>query len=109
MSLEEVEVLQVSALSVRVGRSVKYIMVDAEIDVFATFFLLLDEASSQAAASSIDDCTALFSLDRGVEAKILPTCQAESPEVLFAAKLLGAVLHEGLQFCQGLFDLGHGT
>lgn len=73
-------------------------MIYAEIDVLPTFFLLLDEARSQAATSGIDDCAALLSFDRRVEAEVLSTRQSESPKLLLVSELLGAVLHKCLQF-----------
>lgn len=86
-----------------------YIVVDADIDILASVLLFLDKACSEAPAAGIDDVAALFSLDGGMEAEVLATGQAQASEFLFVAQLLGAVLHEGLEFCQSLFDLGHGT
>lgn len=84
-------------------------MIYAKVDILAALLLLLHEAGSEAATAGIDDVTTFLSLDGGVEAEILATGQAKAAEVLFVTQLLGAILHESLQFGQGLFDLGHCT
>lgn len=71
-------------------------MVDAEINLLTAILLLLDETGSEAPTASIYNVSALFSLDRGVEAEILSTGQTKAPELFLVAQLLGAVLHEGL-------------
>lgn len=112
VGLEKVQVLWVSAPRGRqreegMGRG--YIMIDAEVYILTPFLLLLDKASGQAATPGVDNGAALLALDRGVEAEILSTGQAERPEVLLISQLLGAVVHQSLQFGQRLLDLGHGT
>lgn len=84
-------------------------MINAEVDILTAVLLLLDEAGSKAPTAGIDDVATLFSLDGGMKAEVLAAGQAEASELLFVAQLLGAVLHEGLELCQGFFNLGHGT
>lgn len=88
----------------RKGRG-DYIMVDAKIYIFAAVLLFFDKASGQAAAPSVDDGATLLTLDRGVEAKILSTGQADCSKLLLVAQLFGAVFHQSLEFCQCLLDL----
>lgn len=109
--LEEVKVLVVSAQA-KEGQTEKettHVMVYADIDILAAVLLLLDEASSEAAAPGIDDGATLLPLDGRMQAEVLPTCQAEASELLFVPELVGTILHKGLELGQGLFDLRHGT
>lgn len=84
-------------------------MIDAEINVLAALFLFLDEAGCEATAASVDNVAALLSLDRGVQAEVFATGQADASELLLVAELVCAVLHESLELGQGLFDLRHGS
>ncbi len=69
-------------------------MIDAQIDILASALFLLYEASRQGSTPSINDRSTLFSLDGGMKTQILPTCEAERPELLFLAELLGPVFHQ---------------
>lgn len=80
-------------------------MIDAEVDVLSPLLLFLHKPCCEAAAASIHDRPALLLLDRGVEAQVLPACEAEGPEILNLAQLLGTILHQRLELGQGLFDL----
>lgn len=82
-------------------------MIDANVDILPLLLLLLNEAGRQATTSCVDHITTLLALYRRVQAQVLSTGEAETPEFLFVAKTFCAKLHEGLQLDEGLFDLGH--
>ena len=90
-------------------QEVQIIVIDTDVHIFSSLFLLFDESCCQASATSIDYRTALLSPNGWVKAQVLSACQSEPAKVFLVTQFLLSVLHQCFQLGQSFLDLRHCT
>lgn len=92
--LQKIEILIGSATIAKCNKKKAYLMVDAKFYILAPLLLLFDKACGKRSASSINDATTLFPLDRRMQTKVFTRCETQSSEVLNIAKLFRTIFHQ---------------